>query len=209
MMIVWLGAAFLCGALPFSVWLGRLALRKDIRRYGDGNPGATNVFRAGGKWIGVLAAILDGAKGMLPVLLARFVAGWQGWELAALALMPILGHAFSPFLGGRGGKAVAVSFGVWVGLTIWEAPTVLGLMLFYWFRYIRVSGWALLLAMCSLLVYLLLAHPDPTLLLVWAGNALVFIWKHRSDLRQPPGFKRRAPKPDAADERVLRQAASS
>ncbi|MBN8621452.1 MAG: glycerol-3-phosphate acyltransferase, partial [Anaerolineae bacterium] len=88
MMIVWLVAAFLCGALPFSVWLGRLALRTDIRRYGDGNPGATNVFRAGGKWIGVLAAILDGAKGMLPVLLARFVAGWQGWELAALALMP-------------------------------------------------------------------------------------------------------------------------
>ena len=73
MFIGWIAAAFVCGSLPFSVWVGRLALGKDIRAFGDGNPGATNVLRAGGKWLGAIAAVLDASKGFIPVGLATFV----------------------------------------------------------------------------------------------------------------------------------------
>ncbi|HQP09669.1 MAG TPA: glycerol-3-phosphate acyltransferase, partial [Anaerolineaceae bacterium] len=59
--------AFLFGSLPFSLWLGKLSLKVDVRQYGDGNPGAANVFRAGGKGIGLLAIILDVTKAALPV----------------------------------------------------------------------------------------------------------------------------------------------
>ena len=52
--ILWTVTAYICGSVPFSVWLGRVLLRKEIRRFGDGNPGGTNVIRAGGK---VLASL--------------------------------------------------------------------------------------------------------------------------------------------------------
>ncbi len=188
--IVWLVVAFGCGSLPFSAWVGRLALGKDIRTYGDGNPGATNVLRAGGKRLGALAAVLDAAKGLIPVGLAAFVAQFSGVELAVIALAPVLGHAFSPFLGFKGGKAVGVTFGIWIGLTIWEAPTVFGLMLAYWFQVVAISGWAVMLALGSLGLYLLLAHPDPMLLWVLVGNVLILRGLTAAICAQPLTFRK-------------------
>ena len=107
--LIWIIIAFMCGALPFSVWVGKLALHTEIRNYGDHNPGATNVIRAGGwKW-GVPALLLDYLKGAIPVGIAYFVVGLDGVSLVLVALAPVLGHAFSPFLGFHGGKAVAVT----------------------------------------------------------------------------------------------------
>jgi glycerol-3-phosphate acyltransferase PlsY len=131
---------------------------------------------------------LDYLKGAIPVSLAHFGAGLGGWSLVVVALAPALGHAYSPFLRFRGGKAVAVTFGLWTGLTLGEAPMFLGIMLGVWGAVVVVSGWAMMLAMLSLLVYLLLFHPDPMLLTVWASNALLLAWKHRADLAQPPGL---------------------
>ncbi len=189
---IWIIAAFISGSLPFSVWLGRLALQKDIRTYGDGNPGATNVFKAGGRWVGVLAVVLDALKGIIPVSLASMINGVQGWSLVAIALAPLFGHAFSPFLRFKGGKAVAVTFGVWIGLTLWHAPIVLGVMLFYWFKAVTISGWALLFALLSLLLYLLLIQAEWVWIAVWLGSTLLLVWKYRHDLRQPPGLRNRS-----------------
>jgi glycerol-3-phosphate acyltransferase PlsY len=187
----WITLSFLSGSLPFSVWVGRLALRTDIRRYGDGNPGATNVLRSGGKGWGALALLLDSLKGAVPGALAYFWAGLTGWMLVAVAVAPVAGHAFSPLLRFRGGKAVAVTFGIWAGLTLWAGPTVLGLALGLWFALVVVDGWAVILAMFSLLAYLLLAQSDPALLAIWAGNTLILAWKHRADLAQSPGLRLR------------------
>jgi glycerol-3-phosphate acyltransferase PlsY len=184
---LWFIIAFISGALPFSVWIGRLALRTDIRRYGDGNPGATNVVRSGGKGWGALALLLDSFKGAIPVGLAYFWAGLTGWALVAVALAPVLGHAYSPFLRFRGGKAVAVTFGIWCGLTGWWGPTLLGLALGFWFGVVAVSGWAVILAMVTLLAVLLFIQADPSLLFIWAGNTLILVVKHRTDLVQWPG----------------------
>ncbi len=186
---IWFISAFLSGSLPFSVWVGRLALHTDIRRYGDGNPGASNVLRSGGKGWGALALLLDVLKGTIPVGLAYFWAGLAGWPLVAVALAPVLGHAFSPLLRFRGGKAVAVTFGIWAGLTIGAVPILLGLALGLWFAAVAVAGWAVILAMFSLLIYLLFVQPEPVLLAIWAGNTLILAWKHRADLTQFPGLR--------------------
>jgi len=114
--------AFLSGSLPFSVWLGKLLLGVDIRQYGDGNPGAANAFRTGNKLIGALALGLDISKAAAPVGFAYFNLGIRGAEMTLIALAPILGHAFSPFLRLQGGKALATALGVWIGLTIWKVP---------------------------------------------------------------------------------------
>ena len=104
--IAWFLFAFLCGSLPFSFWIGRLFLHADVRQFGDANPGATNVLRAGGRATAVLALLLDFVKGAVPVWLAYRWAGVDSVALTLVALAPVLGHAFSPFLGFQGGKAV-------------------------------------------------------------------------------------------------------
>lgn len=182
MTVVWILAAFLAGSLPFSVWIGRLAMGRDIRQFGDANPGATNVLRAGGRAWFLLALLLDISKAILPVGLAYQVAGLRGWPMVAIAIAPPLGHAISPFLGWRGGKAVAAVFGAWIGLTLWRVPLLGAVVLAILFILFRKSGWVVVLTSLIVLVYLLLFMADPLLLAVWAGHFAIFVWKHWSEL---------------------------
>jgi glycerol-3-phosphate acyltransferase PlsY len=181
--------AFLCGSLPFSVWLGKLFLGKDVRQYGDGNPGAANVFRSGSKLVGLFALLLDVSKAAAPVGLAYFNLGIRGAPMVLIAIAPVLGHVFSPFLHFRGGKALATALGVWIGLTLWKASlagvigALIGLALF------TQSGWAVMLGLGTILITLLLWMPDPLLLLVWASETLILAWTHRADLRQGPHLR--------------------
>ena len=177
--LLWILLAFFCGSLPLSYWLGTIFLKVDIREYGDGNPGATNVWRAGGKWWGLLAMLLDWLKGLVPVALANYLAGLTGWALVAVSLAPLLGHACTPFLKFHGGKALATTFGVWTGLTLYQAPIVLGVSLALWLWLLRKEGWAILGGMLSLLAYLLVFQRDLLLLAVWSGNFIILMWKYR------------------------------
>lgn len=178
--------AFVSGSFPFSTWLGKLLLGVDVRQYGDGNPGAANVFRSGSKSIGLLALILDVSKAAVPVGLSYYNMGIRGIPMYLIAIAPILGHVFSPFLRFHGGKAIAASLGVWIGLTVWKASlvgvvgTVLGIML------MTSSGWAVMLGLAMILLALLLWMPDPLLLMVWVSETLILGWTHRYDLRQKP-----------------------
>jgi glycerol-3-phosphate acyltransferase PlsY len=197
---LWPLLAFATGSLPFSVWIGRLFLGQDIRQRGDANPGATNVLRAGGKGAAALALLLDFAKGALPVLLAHRFWGVTEWWLIVTALAPVAGHAFSPLLGFRGGKAVATTGGIWCGLTAWEGPTLGGLLLLLAYSLLAVDGWAVLIAVAGLVAYLLFTPPAwnglgvrPELwviLVVGLGNLLILAWKHRAELARPLRLRR-------------------
>jgi glycerol-3-phosphate acyltransferase PlsY len=174
--------AFLCGSLPFSVWLGKILLGLDVRKYGDGNPGAANAFRTGDKLVGSLVLLLDISKAAAPVGWAYFNLDIRGIPMVLIAVAPILGHVFSPFLGFRGGKALATALGVWIGLTVWKLslPAVvgalIGIILF------TPSGWSVMLALGGILAVLLIWLPDPLLLAVWLSEVLILAWTHRLDL---------------------------
>jgi acyl phosphate:glycerol-3-phosphate acyltransferase len=101
---------YLLGSIPFGLILTRLAGLGDIRRIGSGNIGATNVLRTGNKALAAATVLLDGAKGAAAVL----IAGWLGGDAAVLwaGAGAVVGHAFPVWLGFRGGKAVATSYGV-------------------------------------------------------------------------------------------------
>lgn len=180
--LAWVALAFVIGALPLSLWLGRLALGVDIRAYGDGNPGAANVWKAGGPRWGLTAILLDAFKGLIPVALAQSVGHVTGWPLAAVACAPILGHAFSPFLRGRGGKALATTFGVWTALAPWQAPVLLGLTLAAGLKLLRRELWAVAAGMAVLLAYLGLFARDAALVTVCLVNAAVLLARYA----QPP-----------------------
>lgn len=199
--LFWSAVGFACGALPFSVWIGAAWLGKDIRTVGDANPGATNVWRAGGRMAAALALILDMLKGSLSVVIAYHILGVRDAWLVPIALAPIAGHAYSPLLRGRGGKAVAVTGGVWAALTAWEGPTIGGLGLLAATLVFGANGWAVMIALIAIAFYMawappawngLFTRPEPAILLwIILGNIVIVASRHVADLSNPPRRQRR------------------
>jgi len=187
--IIWITIAFLCGSLLFSVWLGRATLGQDIRQFGDGNPGAVNVWRAGGMGLGLLAVLLDFLKGAIPIGLANFIFELDGQALVLVAIAPIAGHAFSPFLGFQGGKALAVTFGIWAGLSLWIVPLMLGILFGVSLLLIKPNAWAAMVGVFCLFVILMIIG-NPIWIGVGSGMTLVLGWKHKESLSQKPEFRK-------------------
>ena len=181
--------AFLCGSIPFSVWLGRLFLGKDVRGVGDGNPGAANVFKAGAGGLGVVVLLLDVSKAAAPVGLAYNNFGIRGLPMVMIAVAPVLGHVFSPFLHFKGGKGLTTALGVWIGLTAWTASLAGVLATLAGIAVTANPGWAVMLGLAGVLGTLLVWLPDPLFLAVWVALVVILAWTHRSDLRRRPRLR--------------------
>ncbi len=182
--------AFLSGSLPFSLWIGRLVAKRDVREIGDGNPGATNAFRAGGVSLGIAVLLLDVSKGVLPVVIAKDALGLAGLPLALVAVLAVAGAAFSPFLGFRGGKGLAVTLGTWIGLTIWTIPLVAVVAIVAATLLIEPDAWAVAAALAAMLAGVLLWNPDDWLVVALLLQAVIILWMHRSELARPPRPRR-------------------
>jgi acyl phosphate:glycerol-3-phosphate acyltransferase len=117
-----LAVSFILGSVPTGFWLGMVFCGKDIRKEGSGNIGATNTMRILGKGYGLAALAFDVFKGWIAVV---FFSRMHSWEYLPIAcgLAAILGHTFSIFVRFRGGKGVATSAGVFIGLA--PAPTAI------------------------------------------------------------------------------------
>jgi acyl phosphate:glycerol-3-phosphate acyltransferase len=181
--LIWMCTGYLLGSVPFSVLLAHWFVGLDLAKIGDGNPGAANAWKAGGWRIGSSAMVLDYLKGALPVAMAHYAFGIDGWGLAAIAICPVLGHAFPVFRAFRGGKALAVTFGIWTGLTLAGGPLVLGLLFIAGIMVLKDHAWTVVLGMLGLLAYLLLRGADLPVLALWGANMAILIWKHLPVLR--------------------------
>jgi len=187
----WTLAAFASGSVPYSFLIGKLLFHTDIRKVGDGNPGATNVIRAGGRLSGGMAVLLDALKATIPVGLVFYGHRPPILWMTIIALAPLAGHLFTPWLGWRGGKGVSTTFGLWAALTLGEVPLILGSFMLLCIFLIENSGWAVMLSMLGVLGHLLVNHPDPLFFLIWIGNAILLGWAHRADLRTRPRLRSR------------------
>ena len=178
-------AGYLCGSIPFGVVLGRLVLGVDVRTVGSGNIGATNVARAGGKGLGVLVLLLDAAKAIVPLLVARALlpAGAEAWPVA-VAVAAFVGHLFPVWLGFRGGKGVATALGIFAVLAPWAA---LAGMATWGLAYAatRISSIGSLAGTAACVAGTLVmrgwGHPD-----AWAALALgaLIVLRHRDNIRR-------------------------
>ncbi|MEI7885031.1 MAG: glycerol-3-phosphate acyltransferase [Clostridia bacterium] len=179
--------AFFSGTLPFSFWLGKFFAKTDIRTIGDKNPGSSNVFRTGHLKLGIIAIVLDFAKGLLPVIILAPMLDIGSIPWIAVAIAPVFGHAFSPFLHFRGGKAVAVTFGIWTALTLWIVPSFLGVVLAILYLCFNVStdGWKVMLGLIGIAIPLLIIQAPFAYWLILVLNIIVVGYKHRSDLTKP------------------------
>ncbi len=178
---LWVCLAFLSGSLPFSVWLARIA-GKDPRQVGDGNPGATNALKAAGKGVGLAALMLDVSKAAAPVGLAYQVYNLRGFGMVVIALAPMIGHAYSPFLKFKGGKALAAALGVWIGLTWWDVPLVILINITLWFLLLRNSLRAILITLLAVALYLIFQRPDPLFFWIFSLQSALVLWKHRHEM---------------------------
>lgn len=125
--------AYLLGSIPVGYLLVRIFRKQDIRTHGSGNIGATNVLRSGGKALGTATFLLDMLKGFASVTVGAALAAALPPALphrdaqALAALFAVLGHVFPVWLGFRGGKGVATSFGVFLVAAPWAALAAIGL----------------------------------------------------------------------------------
>ena len=167
---------YLVGAVsPATLLAARRGV--DLRDVGSGNPGATNVGRALGRRTGVLVAVLDVLKGLVPAAGFGVVDHTAGLLAGAAA---VLGHVSSPFLRGRGGKGVATAAGAILGSHPLWAPVVLAT----WVLTLAVSRWVALASVAaglSVLVVSLVADDD----VLWAAVlATVVVVRHQPNLRR-------------------------
>jgi acyl phosphate:glycerol-3-phosphate acyltransferase len=184
-------AAFVLGACPFALWVGKLFLKTDVRRFGDGNPGATNVFRAGNIPLGILAVSLDIGKGIPFVVLGRVAYDLGPWESALIGMAAVLGHAFSPLLGFKGGKALAVTAGVVIGFGYGVLFWSFFLSALIFISVLEDRAWLVVLTPISCLTYLILVGASGGYVLFMLGLAVLFAFKQSAEIRHAPRLKSR------------------
>lgn len=116
--------SYLIGSIPMGYFAGRILRDVDIRDFGSGSIGATNVYRVLGRWAFLTVMVLDAAKGYGPVLAVWYIFGTHDLQVAS-GIAAVLGHDFPVYIGFRGGRGVATSFGVYAALAL---PLAIGLV---------------------------------------------------------------------------------
>ncbi len=176
--------AYVLGATPTALWVGRGLFGVDLRREGSGNLGATNTLRTLGWKAAGLVMLGDVFKGFLPVAFFPGLAGVgsPAW-LVAFGAAAIAGHVFSFWVGFRGGKGVATSTGVFLAL----APWALAIALVVWAATVALSRWVSLGSVLAAV-----ALPPAVLLTPHRGGqtvvafsiflALFILWSHRANI---------------------------
>jgi acyl phosphate:glycerol-3-phosphate acyltransferase len=181
---LWVAASYLLGATPTAYLAGRLARGIDLREHGSRNLGATNVYRVLGWGWAIPVALVDVAKGAIPVALFGRWAGGGPWVPVGLGVAAVLGHVFSPYMRLKGGKGVATALGVFLAL----APLAVLIALPVWALTLWLSGFvslSSLVAAGSFPVWVRLTRPD-ALEPFWASVALalLIVVSHRGNVRR-------------------------
>jgi glycerol-3-phosphate acyltransferase PlsY len=180
----WFLASYLVGAFPTSYVAGKVFKGIDLREHGSRNLGATNVYRVLGWKFAVPVAIVDIFKGTLPVVLFAPHVSDSTVVAMLVGAMAVLGHVFSVFVGGKGGKGVATSAGVMLGL----APAAVGICMLIWLVLVRTTGYVSLgsmLGAVALPIGIQVLHPDRReLVLPSAVLAVLIIFLHRANIKR-------------------------
>jgi len=183
MIYVLIVAAYLLGAVPFGLLVAR-SKGIDIRKEGSGNIGATNVFRVIGKGWGIFTFVLDALKGFVPAFFFPKLAETDPAYAVLFGFAAILGHSFPVYLKFKGGKGVATSAGMLLGV----APLAVGIGFACWVISMILSRYVSLSSIIAAVAVAITAWVDPETVpavdvALTVLSALV-IWLHRANIRR-------------------------
>ncbi|HEX2036232.1 MAG TPA: glycerol-3-phosphate 1-O-acyltransferase PlsY [Chloroflexota bacterium] len=177
--------AYLLGAIPSGLLIGKLGFGVDVREYGSRRTGATNVLRTLGKGAAALALALDLGKGILAVLVARWLLPTEPWAHVLAALAATAGHNWPIFTGFRGGRGVVVSTAAVAVLQVVVLAVLLPLAVFVIWRTRFVSLASILCAALApplmFICYLEGWAPLPYVVYTVIGAALLIL-SHRDNI---------------------------
>lgn len=176
-------AAYLFGAIPFGLLLGKYVGGVDVRATGSGNIGATNVARSAGKALGILTLLLDALKGAAPVLVTRYALEQPIQVVSAAGVAAVVGHVFPVYLRFKGGKGVATGLGAFLALT--PIATLIAFVVFgVVFGLTRLVSPGSLAAAAALVgAILYLGEPRPVVVAAAAVTGLIFV-RHLGNIRR-------------------------
>ena len=172
--------AYLLGSVPFGVLVTRAVGLGDLRAIGSGNIGATNVLRTGNKGAALATLLLDGAKGAVAVLLARWLVAEDAAQVAGLAAF--LGHLYPVWLGFKGGKGVATFLGVLLALN-WLVGGAVCLTWLVIAVVSRTSSIAALVAAASAGLWIIILSDGSILILTLLLTVFVYV-RHSENLKR-------------------------
>lgn len=187
MIIVMLLLSYLIGAFPSGFVIGKLFFKKDIRQFGSGNTGATNSFRVLGRPAGFLVTFLDIFKGFITVFFPLWLPFHADGPISTfftngliVGLFAILGHVYPVYLKFQGGKAVATSAGVVLGVN----PILLLILAIIFFIVLKIFKYvslaSIVAAICCVIGSLIIQ--DYILLVVSFLVSIILIIRHRSNI---------------------------
>ncbi len=177
----WWVLTFLAGSVPFGLFISRIYYNVDPRSSGSGNVGATNVARLCGTKAGVATLVFDLAKGFLPIWIGLAISD-NTFFLSMTALVAILGHMYSPFLYGKGGKGVATTLGVFAALAF-TATLLSSLVCILTIALTGYVSMGSLILMAVLPLFLLFTGKYALIPIALVVLVLVF-WKHRENINR-------------------------
>ena len=182
LLILFLG--YLFGSFPSGYLAGRIAKGIDIRSLGSGSTGATNVLRHIGKRAAIIVFLLDVFKGVLSILLAKYLLLNDSWQVA-IGLSTLIGHIWPVWLNWKGGKAVATGLGIFLGLSWQVGLATLGvfIIMITLFRIVSLASVSASLAL-PLIMFLSFSSSNISLpfLIVSLLAMILVIWRHRENI---------------------------
>jgi len=179
--IVFILISYLIGSISFAYYICHKFYSIDIRKYGSGNPGSTNVLRVLGAKPALIVFLADMLKGLIMVSIGRLVGGENLALLAAVAV--VVGHDWSIFLNFKGGKGIATSLGVIIGVFPKIAPIlfIIGISVIYISRYVSLGS----ISTAALLPVLLLMFKYPEKhVIVGLILGAIAIYRHRDNIER-------------------------
>ena len=193
--LIWTFIGFISGSVPWSLICVRTLSGQDVRRIGDGNPGATNAWISSGWMVGSISMLLDVFKAAVPVWTFTNQFSDTSYpehflSVTVVAISPIIGHAYSPFLRFRGGKALAPTWGSWIALTSGMAFPVAVLILGV--MHLMQRNHAITVTTCLIGFIVIFSIIDSQALIIFGIlNLMLVTFKHRSEYQQGIVFRGR------------------
>lgn len=192
--LVYTMGGYLSGNIMYAYWLPRWLRGVDVREFGsDHNPGAANATIACGLTMGIACALMDILKGAVPVALALRVGRLPLWYMVPVVLAPVVGHAWPILFEGKGGKAIATSFGVLIALMpeILLAP-LWAVIILLCLPFIRDHRVLMVVTSSAMALGAFVLYPMIPVRLMACGVAAILVSRHRPPKERTPQTEQRS-----------------